>query len=38
MMEKEEKMKETIIIIMVVTVAGARAIMAKEEAEETKEV
>jgi hypothetical protein len=34
MMVKEKIMKETIIILMVVTVAVARAIMAKEDEEE----
>jgi hypothetical protein len=37
MMEKEKIMKETIIIAMVVTVAGARAILAEEEAEDAEE-
>jgi hypothetical protein len=37
-MEKEKRMKETIIRPMMVAVAVARAIMAEEEAEEADEV
>jgi hypothetical protein len=36
--EKEKIMKDTIILPMVVTAVVARAIMAKEEAEEAEEV